>query len=357
MKSKRLMPSLLVVAVLGLFALAVACAPAAPPPAAPTTGAPGAAPAVAGATPAAGASAFPSKPVLLVVPGTVGGGADVQARAVAAAIEKAKIINQDTAVLNKGGGGAQEPFTFTASKRGDPHYLLATAPLFLTYTLTGQAAYKIEDFTPIANLIWDPSVVVVPAESRFRTLKDVLDAAKASPGTIKFGGGVIGTQDHISLLSLQDVTGTQFNYVSFGGGGELHRAVLAGTVDVANGNPSDFMASIEGGRIRALAILSNQRSTVPALKDVPTAKEQGVDLEWEIFRGWIAPAGISAADVAALEKMLLAVTQDADFKSNYIDKFGMRIGYLNSADFNKRLQDDLVRFKGLLTKYGVIKGS
>jgi putative tricarboxylic transport membrane protein len=298
---------------------------------------------------------FPRQPVLFVVAGQPGGGADVQARNIIAAIDRAKIIDQPAAVLNKGGGGAQEPFTFTASQRGNPHYLLATTAQFITYTLTGQAAYTLDQFTPIASLIADPSVVVVPASSPYKNLKDLIEAAKANPGKINYGGGVTGTQDHMSLLTLQKETGTKFNFVSFGGGGELHAAVLGAQVDVANGNPSDFLSSMQAGRLRCLAILSKERNTAPTVDQCPTAIEQGYNVTWEIFRGWSAPTGISEADVKGLEEMLRAVTKDPTFQKDYIQKNGQRLEFLDHTDFSERLAADKVRFTELLTQAGILK--
>lgn len=298
---------------------------------------------------------FPRQPVLFVVAGQPGGGADVQARNIIAAIDRAKIIDQPAAVLNKGGGGAQEPFTFTAAQEGNPHFLLATTAQFITYTLTGQAAYQLDQFTPIASLIADPSVVVVPADSPYQSLTDLIEAAKAKPGSINYGGGVTGTQDHMSLLTLQKATGTQFNFVSFGGGGELHAAVLGAHVDVANGNPSDFLSSLEAGKLRCLAIMSAERSTAPTIDACPTAKEQGHDVVWEIFRGWSAPAGISDADIKGLEDMLRAVTTDPTFQEEYIKKNGQRLDFLDHTAFAERLAADKVRFTELLTEAGILK--
>lgn len=302
----------------------------------------------------ANAGPFPREPILFVVAGQPGGGADVQARNIIAAIERAQIVDQPAAVLNKGGGGAQDPFTFTASKAGNPHYLLATTAQFITYTLTGQAAYTTDEFTPIASLISDPSVIVVPDSSPYQSLSDLIDAAKANPGQINYGGGVTGTQDHMSLLTLQEATDTEFNFVSFGGGGELYAAVLGEQVEVANGNPSDFLVSLESGDLRCLAILSEERSTAPTIEDCPTAKEQGFDVVWEIFRGWSAPAGISEEDIAGLEDMLRAVTEDPQFQEEYIQRNGQRLEFLDHVAFAERLEADEARFKDLLTQAGIL---
>ena len=159
----------------------------------------------------------------------------------------------------------------------------------------------------------------------------------------------------MSILLQEKVTGAKFNFVSFGGGSEMHAAILGGHVDVANGNPSDVLSSLASGDLRCLAILSPERSTAPYVDQCPTAKEQGYDVEWNIFRGWVAPAGISASDVKGLENMLRAVTKDATFKKDYIDKNGQTLDFLDHTAFAKRLATDKVRYTELLTQAGILK--
>jgi putative tricarboxylic transport membrane protein len=323
-----------------LLALSVGCASA--PAAAPT------------AAPKAAAK-FPAKPIIFVAPGTIGGGSDVQARLAADAIDKAKLTEEPMAVLNKGASGAEDAYSFVKGKKGDAHYLITTTVQFFTYPLTGQAAYTPADFTPIANLVYDPYIVVAKPDSKFNTLKDLIDAAKAAPGTITAGMGQLGTQDHMALLTLQQQAGIQLKPVSFTGGGDTHRNVLGGQVEIAIGNPSDFMASVEAGKIKALAFLSPERNPGPTLKDIKTAKEQGYDIQFEIWRGWFAPAGIGQTEVDWLTNMFDKVENAQSFKDNYIIKFGMRPGYMKGAEFGKYLDGEAARYKKLLTDGGVIK--
>lgn len=309
----------------------------------------------AGSAMAQDSDKFPRQPILFVVAGQPGGGADIQARNIVAAIERAQIIDEPAAVLNKGGGGSQEPFTFVADREGNPHYLLAATAQYLTYTLTGQAAYKLDQFTPIASLISDPSVVVVPKDSPIETYEDLIAAAKADPGKLNHGGGITGAQDHMSILVQEEVTGAKFNFVSFGGGADLHAAILGGHIDVASGNPSDFLSSLASGDLRCLAILNAERSTAPVIDKCPTAKEQGYDVEWDIFRGWVAPAGIEASDIQGLEDILRAVTEDETFKKDYIEKNGQTLNFLGHEAFSERLAADRERYIQLLTNAGILK--
>lgn len=313
---------------------------------------------VAGAVlvaPAIAQDAFPSKPLIIVAPGTVGGGADVQSRLASAAIEASKAISEPAVVLNRGSGGSQEAYVFTKSKEGDAHYVLAIASQFLTYPLLGQAGYKYTDFTPIANLVYDPSVLVVRAESDFKTMADLINAAKATPDTLTIGGGQVGAQDNTGYLAIQEKAGIKMRYVAFAGGADVHRNVLGGNIDAAVGNPSDFIASIEGGKVRVLAVLDEERNPAPALKDAPTAKEQGFDVTNIGWRGWAAPGKIDPAQREKLIALAKVVSEDPTFHEQYIIRFGMRPGFMSGDEFGAFMAEQEAAYKVRLQQAGVIK--
>jgi putative tricarboxylic transport membrane protein len=301
-------------------------------------------------------SEYPSQPIIFVAPGTLGGGSDVQARLAAnIATESGIFGDQPIAVLNKGGGGSQEAFTFLLSHRDNPHYLLTFQASLITYTLLGEAQYELKDFTPLANVAIDPVIMVTRADSEFKTLDDVIKAAQAAPDTITMGGGGVAGPDRMGLLRLQEAADFTVRYVPFAGGGEIHRNVLGGHVQVAVGNPSDFMASIEAGELIGLALLDSERSTVPALAEVPTAKEQGHDVSFATFRGWFMPGDVDPEVKKTLEGIFKTVTEHPDFKTNYADRYGMRVAYMNSEEFTKYIDERVVEFRELLTKAGVIQ--
>ena len=304
---------------------------------------------------AAGKTTFPTKPIIFVAPGTVGGGSDTQARFCQAAIEKKIKISEPIVILNKGGrGGTQEAYTFTEAKKGDAHYLLTTANQFLTYPMLG-GGYKSTNFTPISNLVFDPGALVARPESPYKELEDVIKAAKEKPDTITVGGGQLGTQDHMALLTLEKAAGIKLRFVPFAGGGEIHRTVLGGQVDLAIGNPSDFMTSLEAGKLKALVLTTPKRSEAPALVNVPTLKEKGFNVSFVTWRGWVAPAGIKAEQVKFLENLFKVVSEDPDFNENYIKKNGMVQAYMPSAEFGRFMKEQTVIYEAFLRQSGVMK--
>ena len=298
---------------------------------------------------------FPSKPIIFVCPGTVGGGSDLQARMVQATIEKHIKLTEPIVVLNKGGrGGANEAYAFTAGKKGDAHYVLTTANQFLTYPMTG-AGYNPKDFTPIANLVWDPTIMVTKPDSPFKTFEDVVNAAKAKPDTLTCAGGQLGTQDHMGLLTMENAAGFKLRFVPFQGGGDIHRNVLGGQTDLAVGNPGDFIASIEAGKLKALIISTPKRSDAKALADVPTLKEKGYNATFVTWRGWFAPAGIRADQIKFLENMFKVVSEDAEFQEKYIRQNGMTAAFMGHEEFARFLKGESAIYEKLLRQSGVIK--
>lgn len=298
---------------------------------------------------------FPNKPIILVATGTVGGGADVQARLVAEAIDGANLIAEPVAVLNRGTAGSQEGYHFVRERAGDAHYLLTVTNQFLTYPLVGDAGYQWTEFTPVANLVYDPVVVVVQADSEIQNLDDLVAAAEAGGGSFTIGGGQIGTQDHMGYLTFADASGLEARYVAFAGGAETHRNILGGQVNAVVGNPSDFLQSVEAGSLRVIGILDEERNPAPLLADVPTAIEQGYDATFVVWRGWVAPSDISEEERDALIDMFRVVSEDPDFQERYVTPFGLRPTFVAGDELTAFITEQEEIYIDLLQSSGVIE--
>jgi putative tricarboxylic transport membrane protein len=303
------------------------------------------------------AAEYPTKPVIFVAPGTLGGGSDVQARLAANVVTKAGIFgNEPAAVLNKGGGGSQEAFTFMLQHKGDPHYLLTFQASLITYTLLGEAQYKLEDFTPIANLVQDPAILVARADSGWKSLADLVKAAKEAPGEVLIAGGGVAGPDRMGLLTLQKAAGFETRYIPYAGGGEIHRAILGGEVKAAVGSPSDFMTSLESGDLVGLALMDTERGTVGPLKEIPTTVELGYpDAVFGTYRGWFTAGDVDPEIKKLLEDGFKKVVEDPEFKEKYIDRFAMRPNFMGSEEFAAHIKNRVEVFSAILKEAGVIK--
>ena len=313
----------------------------------------------AGMPGAAGAqdTKFPSKPIIFVAPGTLGGGSDTQARLAADIVTKEGIFGSEpVAVLNRGGGGSQEAFTFMLSHSGDPHYLWTVQASLITYGLLGEAQYKLEDFTPIANVAMDPVVLVARPDTGWKTLEDFINAAKEAPGSVLVGGGGVAGPDRMGLITLEKAGGFEIRYIPYAGGGEIHRAILGGEIVAAVGNPSDFISSLESGDLIGLALMDTERGTVGPMANIPTTVELGFpDAVFGTFRGWFAAGEIDPEVMETLQVAFKKVTEAPEFKEKYADRYGMRVAYMDNKEFADYLEGRVEVFSQILKEAGVIQ--
>lgn len=247
--------------------------------------------ALAGCSSAAPAAdgAFEPQDVRMIVPFSAGGGSDASGRAIATGLEGA--TGATVTVENREGGSGAVGYSHLFAQEGNPNYLLASETTLLSLPLTTDVDYNYESFTPIVKLGDDYTLVVVPADSPFETCTDVVDAAKADGVVVAVSGAISLDEIVFSLIERdQDVT---FDRVPYESGSEVIAGLLGGTVEVGSLNPGEVLGQLESGDLRALCSLSEERYEYEQIADVPTAIEQGIDVAFAQWRGFIAPGGIS----------------------------------------------------------------
>ena len=333
-------------AFLAVAALAVSCGGT--PAASPT---PAASSAAAAPTATAAPAWAPTRDVELIVQAAAGGGSDIFARKIADLLTKEKALGQPINVVNKPGGSGAVAYSYVKQKASDPHTLATVTLSYLTTPMQQNAGFTYKDFTNIITLAVDDFIAVVKNESTYKTLSDLVNAAKASPKTIKVGGTQVGSSDSIIPALIEQAAGVKFNYITFGSGGEVNAALLGGTIDFAIANPGESLSLIEGKKLRAVAAFSPSR--LPGF-DVATAKEQGVNVQWEQFRGVIAPGGLTAAQRAFWEKALMQVTKNAEW-DKYMKDNTLRPLVQTGSDTDRYLDTQSTSLKAVLTSLGVIK--
>ncbi|HEU5287777.1 MAG TPA: tripartite tricarboxylate transporter substrate binding protein [Candidatus Limnocylindria bacterium] len=295
----------------------------------------------------------PTKDVELVVQAAAGGGSDIFARKIADVLTKEKLSAKPINVVNKPGGSGAVAYAYIKQKQADPHFIATVTLSYLTTPLSNTSAgYTYSELSNIAILAVDDFVAVVKDDASYKTLKDIVDAAKSKgPKQIKVGGTQVGSSDSIIPALIEQATGVQFNYITFQSGGEVNAALLGGTVDFAIANPAEALSLVQGKKLRAVASFSPE-----PLKGwtATTAKSQGIDVIWEQFRGITAPGGLKEIEqkywADALEKM----TKTADW-AKYLDDNTLRPVFKKGADAKKYLDDQNTMLKTVLTKLGVIK--
>ena len=260
--------------------------------------------------------------VKMMIPANPGGGWDGTGRALGEALRDAKVADSVTFENKGGAAGAIGLAQFYNSSKGDPNAMMVMGAVMLGGIITGKPPVSVTQLTPIARLTTEYNVFVLPANSPFKTMKDVVEQLKKDPGSVKWGGGSRGATEHIAAAMIAREVGAdpaKINYVAFRGGGEATAAILGGNVTIGGSGYSEFQQYIDSGKMRAIGITSGER--VKGI-DVPTLKEQGINVEIGNWRGVYGAAGITPAQRDALTDMIVKATKskawaDALVKNNW----------------------------------------
>jgi putative tricarboxylic transport membrane protein len=299
-----------------------------------------------------GAAKFPEKPITLVVHASAGGGSDIFARTLAAALEKEKLLPQPVVVENKPGGSGAISFAYVAGKKGDPHFLLTAVTSFLTTPILRKSQVTPKDFTPIANFAFDEYMVIVKAGGKYKSMKDVVADAKANPKKITVGGTQLGSSDSICAYLIEKAAGVQLNYIVFNSGGEVNAALMGGHVDLAVANPGEALELAKAGKVLTLGVYAEKR--LPGAPDVPTLREQGLDAIYVQNRGLVAPGGIPQDARKVLEDAMLKYTKTTIYK-NYIKENMLSEAWMDGPAFGKWMEAEYARYQDVLKEMGLLK--
>jgi putative tricarboxylic transport membrane protein len=299
------------------------------------------------------AQKFLTKPIEFVVQAAAGGGSDIMARTMQAIIEKEKLCNHPIAVVNRVGGSGAIAFAYVAGKKGDPHIWLTATTNFLQTPLLGQSKYTYKDFTPLCNLAYDDFFIVVRAGSPYRTMQDLIAAAKKKPGEIRYGGSSLVGADAIIAFLVEKETGIKFNYIPFKSGGEIMTALLGGHIEVGSANPGEALAQMEAKKLWVLG--ANTEKRLDGAPNIPTLKEQGIQAVFRQFRSIAAPKGIPREAVSYYEELFKKLSENKTWKEKYLKENMLSADYTNSAETLKMWERENAWFAKIMKEMGAIK--
>jgi putative tricarboxylic transport membrane protein len=255
---------------------------------------------------------------------------------------------------NKGGAaGALGLAQFINGSKGDPNALMVMGAVMLGGIITGKPPVNLSQATPIARISSEYNVFVLPANSPFKTMADVVAQLKKDPGSVKWGGGSRGSTEHIAAAMIAQKVGadpSKINYVAFRGGGEATAAVLGGNVTVGGSGYSEFAEYIAAGKMRAIAVTSANR--LPGV-NVPTLKEQGIDVEIGNWRGVYGAPGISAEQRQKLTDLVLAALKTPSW-AEASKKNDWTPAVLAGEPFAKFVDDEFASLRATMTKSGMV---
>lgn len=298
-------------------------------------------------------SALAASNLKIMIPANPGGGWDTTGRALGKALQDAKVADTVTYDNKGGAAGALGLAQFVNGSKGDPNALMVMGAVMLGGLITGKPPVSLSAATPLVRLTTEYNVFVLPSNSPFKTMKDVVEQLKKDPGSVKWGGGSRGATEHIAAAMIAREAGVdpaRINYVAFRGGGEATAAILGGNVTIGGSGYSEFSEYIAAGKMKPVAMTSGTR-----LKgiDIPTLKELGFNVEIGNWRGVYGAPGITADQRKALTEILLKAMKSKAWAETLV-KNNWTPAVLSGAEFEKFVDDDFASLRAIMVKSGMV---
>ena len=288
----------------------------------------------------------------IMAPAAPGGGWDQTARSIQEALT-AEGISGNVQVTNvPGAGGTIGLAQFATQEDGNANALIVGGYVMVGAILTNASPVTLDNITPIARLIGESDVLVVPANSELQSMDDLVAKLKADPGSVSWAGGSAGGVDHIIAGLIAKAVGvdpTQVNYIAYSGGGEALAAVLGGQVTVGISGYGEFESQIAAGELRALAMSGENE-----MDGIPTLSETGVDVTVENWRMIAAAPGITDEQKAAVTADIKKMTESATWKS-ILETKGWVNMYLDGEAFDTQLDADIASTTTVLKDIGLVQ--
>jgi tripartite-type tricarboxylate transporter receptor subunit TctC len=299
--------------------------------------------------PTASRAQYPEKPVEM----TVLFGSTAKTIAQILANELSKELGKPVVPVDRPGGGGAVGYSHVAGTSADGYNLVFNSNSVSTAHYQGNMKLSYKDFEPVARISVESPAVAVRADSGWKTLADIAKAAKASSSKLKIGHSGVGSFTHVVGAAIVDQLGIgdKVIYVPYDAG-KAPTELLGGRIDVAVQWPGQFISHMKAGTVHLVAVTGAER--VAQVKDVPTAREQKVDVDLTMWRGLAAPKGTPQPVVKKLEAAVKKVTESAEFRSA-LEKLGAEVSYMNTADFAKLIVKDDARLGKIMGELGLKK--
>jgi putative tricarboxylic transport membrane protein len=298
----------------------------------------------------------PQRNVEIVVGFPPGGGFDKTARALERLLAANKLVNSSITVVNKPGGGQNIAYTYVSQRPNDGHTLMIGGPALLTNHIRGLSPLNYTDFTPIASLSNEYIVFAVNASSPIRTGKDLIERLKKDPKSVTIGFPAAGGASHIAALLLNKAIGgnaRDLKVVAFKGSADAITNLLGGHIGLVTIPASNASVYVAAGTMRLIGAAAPLRFG-GTLADVPTWKEQGVDVVFGTWRAIMGPEGLTAAQAAYWENAFRKVTETAEWKAD-LEKNLWVDDFVTGAHLKKNLAKDYADTKAVLVDLGLAK--
>lgn len=290
----------------------------------------------------------------LIAPANPGGGWDQTARVMQTVLQEGGLASGVQVQNIPGAGGTIGLAQFVTTKKRKGDVILVAGQTLQGAIITNNAPVTLDEVTPLARIVGEYEIVVVPVDSPIQTVADLVAKLKTDPGGVSWGGGSVGSTDHILAGLIMKAVGadlSKLNYIAHSGGGEALSSILGGHVTVGISGYGEFGPQVDAGKLRALAVSSEER--LPGVA-VPTLKEQGLDVAFFNWRGLFAPPDIRAADLKALETAITSMATSQAWKDTVAQRQWTDL-YQPAAEFASFLKEDRVTMHEILTDLGLAK--
>jgi putative tricarboxylic transport membrane protein len=296
----------------------------------------------------AGAQNYPTKQIEMVAWASPGGGSDIMCRSFSKSAEG--IIPQPLIVVNKKGGGGAVGMAYVQGRPADGYTLLGiTNNLLYTPLSNKDFQFSHKDFDPIIMWGYDPKCIAVAANSPYKTIEDLVAAAKSTPGKLKIGTFGPGTDDHVTGYMLGKTAGVQFGFVPFDSGGEILAALLGGHIAAQVTEVAEVKSQMDAGKVRILGVATEKR--IATLPDVPTFTEKGFKVVVPKFRGMAVKKGTPQPVVDYLIANSLKAVKTPEFQKYQKDSY-VEPAFLTGKEFEKLLQDQVQEIAPIMKELG-----
>jgi tripartite-type tricarboxylate transporter receptor subunit TctC len=317
--------------------------------------------ALAGAALTSAAFAWePTKPVEIVVAAGAGGASDQMARMMQAAVQKNKLMKQPMVVTLKGGASGAEALMYMKSSAGDPNRVLIAYSLIYMLPLSAKIPFDWRELTPVSVIALDQFVLWDNTKLPYKTVKEFIEAAKKANPPFKMGGTGSKREDQVLTVFLEKKTGAKFLYLPYKSGGEAATQLVGDHTQSNVNNPSENLEVWRAGQVRPLCVFDKERigyknkvTETMSWHDIPTCKEEGVDVQYLMLRAMFLPGKVSREQTAFYVDLFRKLSQTPEYKE-YMEKQALKPVFLAGKDMQKFLEQDEALNKNLMTEAGFV---
>lgn len=298
-------------------------------------------------------TAFPTRPLSIMVPAAPGSGSDQIARLMQYVAQQERLATKPIEVINRGGGGGGIALSELVARRvGDPHTVMAMGAGLIGASVAQDSPFRVVQSEPIARLVVDNLVVAVPTSSPFATLDELLGEFQSRPESVVWCGGSAGTLDHLLMgliAEALDVPTAKLRYIAYAGGGAASAAMLAGQVSAGVNGYSEWGALGRSGQIRILAAASPERF---GDHSIATIRESGLDVELQNWHGILAPPGLRDEHLAWWTGLIEEIHASNAWVAG-VARYGLEDGFVTGAEFRQMVAQDQARLTRVLERLGI----